>query len=224
MPGRPPIGKPDLERLRVRFIKNDRLAYLGHLEVINTISRSVRRAKMPVSVGNGFAQRMRIQFSQALPVGAASTCEYYDLYLTERVDEGEAFELLRASTPKAMANVVKPGDTVLVTNRFKAQSFALEYKGGLEAAKATPYLKAVYSGPFSEKDQTTQAYADYGYYSICLLLDLAFGHKSEKNITTFDEYFTRMNCKDVLTSTGRLVVLSTNLKYTMFQPVAVSII
>lgn len=103
MPGRPPIGKPDLERLRVRFIKNDRLAYLGHLEVINTISRSVRRAKMPFSVGNGFAQRMRIQFSQALPVGAASTCEYYDLYLTERVNEGEAFELLRASTPKAMA-------------------------------------------------------------------------------------------------------------------------
>ena len=104
-------------------------------------------------------------------------------------------------------------------NIYKAQSFALEYKGGLEAAKATPYLKAVYSGPFSEKDQTTQAYADYGYYSICLLLDLAFGHKSEKNITTFDEYFTRMNCKDVLTSTNPSAAMTAEflLFYYMFD-------
>ena len=104
-------------------------------------------------------------------------------------------------------------------NIYKAQSFALEYKGGLEAAKATPYLKAVYSGPFSEKDQTTQAYADYGYYSICLLLDLAFGHKSEKNITTFDEYFTRMNCKDVLTSTDPSAAMTAEflLFYYMFD-------
>ncbi len=35
-----------------------------------------------------------------------------------------------------------------------------------------------------------------------LLLDLAFGHKEEKGITTFDEYFTRMNDKNVLTSTN----------------------
>ena len=103
MPGKATIGKPDLQRLRVRFGKDGRLAYLGHLEVINTIERSVRRAGLPFSVGNGFARRMRIQFSQALPVGAASSCEYYDLYLTERVDPTEALERLIASTPTALA-------------------------------------------------------------------------------------------------------------------------
>ena len=50
-------------------------------------------------------------------------------------------------------------------------------------------------------DKTTQAYADYGYNSICLLLDLTFGHKEEKNITSFDEYFTRINAKGLLCST-----------------------
>ena len=97
------IGKPDLNRLRVRFGKDGRLAYLGHLEVINTVMRSVRRAHLPFSVGNGFAQRMRIQFSQALPVGAASQCEYYDLYLTERVDADSALDALVAASPQAMA-------------------------------------------------------------------------------------------------------------------------
>ena len=70
-----------------------------------------------------------------------------------------------------------------------------------EAVTNSPYVKAVYSGPFSKKDRTTQAYADYGYYSTCLLLDLTFGHKEEKNITTFDEYFTRINAKGSLCST-----------------------
>ena len=69
-------------------------------------------------------------------------------------------------------------------------------------AKESPYYKAFFSGPFSTKTETTQAYADYGYYSICLLLDLTFGHKEEKNITTFDEYFTRLNAKKSMCSTN----------------------
>ena len=99
------LGKPDFPRLRVRFGKDGRLAYLGHIEVINTVMRSVRRSGLPFSVGNGFAQRMRIQFSQALPVGAASRDEYYDLYLSERVDVREAFGALRDATPAAMGPV-----------------------------------------------------------------------------------------------------------------------
>ena len=57
-------------RLRVRYKKDGRLAFLGHLEVINTHNRSIRRSGVPFAVGNGFARRMRLQFSQALPVGA----------------------------------------------------------------------------------------------------------------------------------------------------------
>lgn len=110
------IGKPDLNRLRVRFGKDGRLAFLGHLEVINTVMRSARRAHLPFSVGNGFAQRMRIQFSQALPVGAASVCEYYDLYLTERVDEREALDRLMASSPAALA----PTEVAYVGGRLPA--------------------------------------------------------------------------------------------------------
>lgn len=114
--GRKPVGKPDLNRLRVRFGKDGRLAYLGHLEVIATIERSVRRAQLPFSVGNGFARRMRLQFSQALPVGAASACECYDLYLTRRVAAKDALEALRASTPPALA----PTDARYVSGKLPA--------------------------------------------------------------------------------------------------------
>ncbi len=95
--------KADLARLRVEYGKDRRLALLGHLDLIATIERCVRRADLPFSIGNGFARRMRIQFSGALPVGASSACEYFDLRLDERVDAGEALSALRAATPSALA-------------------------------------------------------------------------------------------------------------------------
>ena len=86
-------------RLRVAYGKDERLAYLGHLEVLATIERSVRRARLPFSVSQGFAKHMRLQFTQALPTGASSCCEFYDVQLLEEVGESEAFAALRASTP-----------------------------------------------------------------------------------------------------------------------------
>ncbi len=93
----------ELPRLRVEYRKDDRLAYLGHLEVLETVSRCIRRARLPFSVGNGFARRMRIQFSQALPVGASSDCEYFDLRLAEDIGAGAALEMLRGATPPALS-------------------------------------------------------------------------------------------------------------------------
>ena len=92
-------------RLRVHYRKDGRLAFLGHLEIVNTINRCVRRAGLPLAVGNGFARRIRLQFSQALPVGAASADEYYDVYLTDRVDEDQALELLQGATPHSLAPI-----------------------------------------------------------------------------------------------------------------------
>lgn len=64
------------------------------------------------------------------------------------------------------------------------------------------YTENLYSGPFNKKKEASKAYAEYAYYATCLLLDLCYGHKEEKNITTFDEYFTRINTKKSLLSTN----------------------
>lgn len=92
-------------RLRVQYVKQGRLAHLGHLEVMGTIMRSVRRAGLPFEVSNGFAKRMRIQFSQALPVGASSRAEYYDLMLPERLGAHESLARLVKATPSLLAPV-----------------------------------------------------------------------------------------------------------------------
>lgn len=97
------MSDPSLHRLRVEHIKQDRIAYLGHLEMLATLERCIRRAGLPFAVSNGFAKHMKVQFSQAIPVGASSTCEYFDVFLTEHVPVEEAFAALENSTPRALA-------------------------------------------------------------------------------------------------------------------------
>ncbi len=92
-----------LFRLRVRYVKQGRLRYLGHLEVLHTIERVVRRAGLPYAVTQGFSPHMRAGFSAALPVGTASSCEWFDVFLTELVPVTEALERLRAAAPADLA-------------------------------------------------------------------------------------------------------------------------
>ena len=90
-------------RLRVRYAKRGRLRYLGHLELIHTIERCIRRAALPYAVSQGFSPHMRVGYTSALPVGTGSACEYYDVFLTELVPVPEAFERLAAATPYDLA-------------------------------------------------------------------------------------------------------------------------
>ena len=92
-------AEPTLFRLRVRYVKQGRLRYLGHLEVARTVERSVRRAGLPYAVTQGFSPRMRVAFSSALPVGTSSVCEWYDLTLTGYVPAPDALARLVAATP-----------------------------------------------------------------------------------------------------------------------------
>lgn len=93
---------PDLHRLRFAYPKGSRLAFLGHLELVSTIGRSIRRAGLPFAVSHGFARRMRIQFTSALPVGVSSRAEYFDLFLVEQLGERAALERLSRTMPTAL--------------------------------------------------------------------------------------------------------------------------
>lgn len=76
---------------------------LSHLEVAHALERVVRRAGLPFAISQGFSPHMKIAFGSALPVGVGSTCEIFDLQLTQYVPPAEALEALQnASAPDLM--------------------------------------------------------------------------------------------------------------------------
>lgn len=110
-------------RLRVSYVKSGRLKYLGHLEVLHTVERIVRRAGLPYAVTQGFSPHMKMGFSSALPVGTSSTCEWFDLYMMERLPESACLERLVAASPADLAptgcgyiDVFAPALTAVLTH------------------------------------------------------------------------------------------------------------
>lgn len=107
-------------RLRVTFSKAGRLGMLSHLELARALERAVRRADLPFAVTQGFSPHMKIAFGAALPVGVESTCEIFDVALTEYVPPAEALARLRA----ASAPDLMPSDARYLTREDAAASVA----------------------------------------------------------------------------------------------------
>lgn len=93
------------QRLRIRFGKSGALRYVGHLDLVTTWERVLRRAEFPLEYTRGFNPRPRLQFAAALPVGLTSECELLDIWLTARLslDPPEALvDRLNATSPRGL--------------------------------------------------------------------------------------------------------------------------
>ncbi len=71
-----------MQRLRVRFTKEEPLRFLGHLDVVRLWERACRRARLPLAYTLGFTPHPRLQFASPLALGATGAAEVLDLYLT----------------------------------------------------------------------------------------------------------------------------------------------
>jgi radical SAM-linked protein len=76
------------QRVRITFGVHEALRYVGHLDMLKTWERVLRRAGLPLEYSQGFNPRPRMQFAAALLVGATSDNEHLDVWLTDRLDNG----------------------------------------------------------------------------------------------------------------------------------------
>lgn len=86
-------------KLRITYAKQNRLAYLSHLEVTGALERAVRRAELPFGVSQGFSPHMLLSFGSALPVGVGSICEIFDVTLNDYVNPDVALNALKKIMP-----------------------------------------------------------------------------------------------------------------------------
>ena len=116
--------KPDERpryRYRARFRKGGRMRYLGHLDMVRLLLRSLRRADIPLVYSQGFNPKPRVSFGPALAVGVASEGEYMDFESWEQIDSADLLRRVQAVTPEGLAfetirglrhGVPKLGDTI----------------------------------------------------------------------------------------------------------------
>jgi radical SAM family uncharacterized protein len=79
-------GEP--RRYRLRYTKLDRIAYLGHLDLIRHLPRIFRRAGVELYYSSGFHPKPELSFGPALGLGIPSFGELLDVKLAEDVEAG----------------------------------------------------------------------------------------------------------------------------------------
>lgn len=118
--------------MRIKYVKQGRLAFLSHLETIRSMERIIRRAQLPYAVTEGFNPHMKVSFGPALPCGAAGAGEYLDLRLREYVNPEEALERMIAASvydlaPTACEYIDVRADAVTVA--FPVSSWEAHLEG-----------------------------------------------------------------------------------------------
>ena len=69
-------------KVRLKFEKNEDSAYISHLDLMNTLQRSLVRAKLPVRYTEGFNPHIYLSILVPLSTGYQSQCELADFDLT----------------------------------------------------------------------------------------------------------------------------------------------
>ncbi|HLJ54105.1 MAG TPA: TIGR03936 family radical SAM-associated protein [Chthonomonadaceae bacterium] len=84
------------------FQKTETVRYLGHLDILRTFERAIRRAALPIAFSAGFNPRERIAFASALSTGVTGAAEPAIIELTEPVPTDQIERRLNEALPPAI--------------------------------------------------------------------------------------------------------------------------
>jgi radical SAM-linked protein len=72
-----------MQRIRIKYTKEDPVKFISHLDLCRVFERAIRRADIPIAFSQGYNPRMRIDFGVPIKLGLTSDNLYIDLYLQD---------------------------------------------------------------------------------------------------------------------------------------------
>lgn len=119
-----------MDKLRMRFIKTERAAYISHLDLVQTIQRAFFRAELPLKYSEGYNPRPQLSALLPLSVGTESLCELMDFQLTKNMDIAPIPSMLTAALPEGIEIMeVYPRQRKPVELKWLKVEGRLEYDG-----------------------------------------------------------------------------------------------
>lgn len=98
-----------MNKYRLKFSKQGKIKYTGHLDLLKIFQRAIKRANLPISYSKGFNPHQIMSFAIPLPLGMESISEYIDMQFDKDLHSDFIKEELNKNMPIGMEilNVVK---------------------------------------------------------------------------------------------------------------------
>jgi len=89
-------------RMMVVFEKGAPLRHIGHLDLMRTVQRALRRSNLPVKYSNGFNPHIRLSFAAPLSVGVIGLRELMEVPVEDGLTEEQFASRMNAALPSCM--------------------------------------------------------------------------------------------------------------------------
>lgn len=112
-----------MNKVRLKYEKNNEVKYIGHLDTITMFDRAFRRSGIDIKFSNGFNKRACFVF--ALPTGAGieSKCEYMEFGV---LDESLDLNLIKECLNKVLPNGFNIVDISLINDKKSIMAKVIE--------------------------------------------------------------------------------------------------
>ena len=91
-----------MDKLRLRFEKTGKAAYISHLDLLHVVQRIFLRAETPLKYSEGFNPHAIISICVPLSVGTESVCELMDFRVVRDIDLAALPGELNAVSPEGI--------------------------------------------------------------------------------------------------------------------------
>jgi len=117
-------------RYLIKFTKESEIKFVGHLDLMRTIQRMMKRSGLPVEYSQGFNPHINLSIAQPLSVGVYSGGDYFDAPLEADVDENTVKDSLNSVAP--------PGIKILEVSKIRDEENKKVFKS-MAAIDAASY-------------------------------------------------------------------------------------
>ncbi len=122
-----------MSKYRVKYKKKEAARYISHLDFVRTMTRTLKRADIPIAYSQGFNPHIIMTVALPLSVGVLSDAEYMDIELYEDMNEIKLVDDLNNNIPNGLeiisARKIKEGDTPLSKITLAKYLVAIECEG-----------------------------------------------------------------------------------------------
>lgn len=88
--------------VRIWFNKRGRSRFISHLDLMRTMTRAIRRSRIPLWYTEGFNPHPYMTFSLPLSLGMESICESMDIKIEGDISNEEIFAMLKDTMPEGI--------------------------------------------------------------------------------------------------------------------------
>lgn len=135
-----------MRKMRVKYKKIGRSAYLSHLDTMRTLQRVIARAKIEVKHSEGFNPHPYLSIALPLSLGYTSECEFMDIVVLNDMDASEIVDKLNSVMPEGLVAIeaYENGDKV---GNISASEYSItfEYDSGV-STETQAAVKELFSG------------------------------------------------------------------------------